>query len=54
MSTFEKRNGYDAGGAGRVAITTAERHIFIFKHESIIRINLDSLHFLRTNKRTNE
>jgi putative transposase len=31
--------------------TTAERHIHIFKRESIIRIILDSLHFLRTSKR---
>ena len=31
--------------------TTAERHIHIFKNDSIIRIILDSLHFLRTNKR---
>jgi len=29
--------------------TTSERHIHIFKRESIIRIILDSLHFLRTN-----
>ena len=28
--------------------TTAEKHIHIFKRESIIRIILDSLHFLRT------
>jgi len=31
--------------------TTAERHVHIFKRESIIRIILDSLHFLRTSKR---
>lgn len=31
--------------------TAAERHVHIFKHESIVRIILDSLHFLRTNKR---
>ena len=31
--------------------TTAEKHIHIFKRESIIRIMLDSLHFLRTSKR---
>ena len=31
--------------------TTAEQHVHIFKRESIIRIILDSLHFLRTNKR---
>jgi len=31
--------------------TTAEKHVHIFKHESIIRIILDSLHFLRTSKR---
>ena len=29
--------------------TTAERHIHIFKSESIIRIILDSLHYLHTN-----
>ncbi|MBI2331279.1 MAG: transposase [Chloroflexi bacterium] len=31
--------------------TTAEQHHYIFKRESIIRIILDSLHFLRTSKR---
>jgi REP element-mobilizing transposase RayT len=31
--------------------TTAARHIHIFKRESIIRIILDSLHFLRTSGR---
>lgn len=31
--------------------TTAEKHHHIFKRESIIRILLDSLHFLRTSKR---
>jgi putative transposase len=31
--------------------TTAEKHIHIFKRESIIRIILDSLHFLRTSGR---
>jgi putative transposase len=31
--------------------TSAEKHIHIFKRESIIRIMLDSLHFLRTSKR---
>ena len=31
--------------------TTAEKHVYIFKRESIIRIILDSLHFLRTSKR---
>jgi putative transposase len=30
--------------------TKAERHAHIFKRESIIRIILDSLHFLRTNR----
>ena len=33
--------------------TTAERHVHIFKREPIIRIILDSLHFLRTNGRMN-
>jgi putative transposase len=31
--------------------TTAAKHVHIFKSESSIRIILDSLHFLRTNKR---
>ncbi len=31
--------------------TTAERHVHIFKYEPIIRIILDSWHFLRTNRR---
>ena len=31
--------------------TSAENHIHLFKRESIIRIILDSLHFLRTSKR---
>jgi putative transposase len=31
--------------------TTAERHVHIFKHEPIIRIILDSLHFIHTNGR---
>jgi putative transposase len=31
--------------------TKAERHTHIFKHESIIRIILDSLHYLRTSGR---
>ena len=31
--------------------TNAERHAHLFRHESIIRILLDSLHFLRTDAR---
>lgn len=31
--------------------TTAAKHIHIFKRESLTRIILDSLHFLRTSKR---
>ncbi len=31
--------------------TSTERHIHIFKHEAIIRIILDSWHFLRTSER---
>ena len=31
--------------------TTAKKHIHIFKRELIIRIILDSLHFLRTSER---
>ena len=35
-----------------VTTTAGEKHIHIFKRESIIRIILDSLHFLRTSGRT--
>ena len=31
--------------------TTAEKHLHVFRRESIVRIILDSLHFLRTSKR---
>lgn len=33
--------------------TSTERHLHIFKHESLIRIILDSWHFLRTSGRWN-